>query len=136
MSQIHHATLPLKTDAKSLGRVAFSMSNAIGDSLVCMIIVRNLQLNGVSVTVFGKPASALREWFPHVTIEPLPPEADIAATFAPFDTVIQMQWNQPLASLVESHPRVMSLHDVEFGNRTGIMANRFADFCRTDLNLA
>lgn len=122
-------------DAKNLGRVAFSMSNAIGDSLVCMIIVRHLLLNGVDVTVFGKPASALSQWFPDVRILPLPREDEIAMTFAPFDTVLQMQWNQPLASLADAHPRLINLHHVEFGERKGCMAHRFAEFCRRDLGL-
>ncbi len=131
----HLARLSPTERAAELGRVAFSMSNAIGDSLVCMIIVRHLLLYGVDVTVFGKPANALRDWFPGVTIRPMLREDEIAATFAPFDTVIQMQWNQPLVSLVDAHPHVITLHDVEFGNRTGCMAHRFAEFCRVELGL-
>lgn len=135
MSSVHQPVSTPALNARDLGRVAFSMSNAIGDSLVCMIIVRHLKLNGVDVTVFGKPASALSRWFPDVKILPMLREEDIGTTFAPFDTVIQMQWNQPLATLVDSHPRVISLHHIEFGDRTGCMAKRFAEFCRTDLGM-
>ncbi len=116
------------------GRVAFVTSNAIGDTLVSMVIVRNLIDHGFDVTVYGTPAYSLREWFPDITIFQLPQE-DIGAAFAAYDTVFQMQWNQPLHNLIDVHPRVSTLHDVEFGDRPGCMAQRFADFCRNDLAL-
>src|SRR5258707_12133375 len=95
-----------------VGRVAFVASNAIGDTLVSMVIVRNLIDHGFDVTVYGTPAHALRQWFPSVAIFPLPQE-NIGAAFAPYDTVFQMQWNQPLVDLIDVHPHVLTLHDVE-----------------------
>ncbi|WP_240766779.1 glycosyltransferase family 9 protein [Paraburkholderia flava] len=130
-----HASTEPQLDKGSLGRVAFSMSNAIGDSLVSMIIVRNLMKNGIDVTVYGNPAYALRHWFPEVAVRRLPTEEDSASTFAEYDTVLQMQWNQPLVRLLDAHPRVRTLHDVEFGEHPGCMAERFADFCRNELAL-
>lgn len=118
-----------------VGRVAFVASNAIGDTLVSMVIVRNLLDHGADVTVYGTPAHALRHWFPDVSIFPLPRE-NIATAFAPYDRVFQMQRNQPLHDLADVHPRVVTLHDVEFGDRPGCMAQRFADFCRDDLSLS
>ena len=118
-----------------LGKVAFVMSNAIGDTLVSMIIVRNLLKNGISVTVFGSPAFALQTWFPAVTICPLPACENIAASLATFDTVIQMQADQPVRNLSACHPHVINLHHVEFGARQGCMGERFAEFCRRDLLL-
>ncbi|SAL56689.1 heptosyltransferase family protein [Caballeronia udeis] len=117
-----------------VGRVAFVTSNAIGDTLVSMVIVRNLMDNSVDVTVYGTPAHTLRHWFPGVAICALPQDG-LTTTFAGYDTVFQMQWNQPLRDLVDVHPHVVTLHDVEFGNRPGCMAQRFADFCRDDLAL-
>ena len=108
--------------------MAFVASNAIGDTLISMVIVRNLIDHGFDVTVYGTSAYAFREWFPHITILPLPQE-NIAATFATYDTVFQMQWNQPLHDLIDVHPNVSTLHDVEFGKRTGCMAQLFTDFC-------
>ncbi|MEA3127619.1 MAG: hypothetical protein QOD67_4638 [Caballeronia sp.] len=118
-----------------VGRVAFVASNAIGDTLVSMVIVRNLIDHGFDVTVYGTPAHALRLWFPDVTVLPLPQE-NIATAFASYNTVFQMQWNQPLSDLVDVHSHVLTLHDVEFGDRSGCMAQRFADFCRDDLALS
>jgi len=121
---------------EALGRVAFVMSNAIGDSLICMVIVRNLLRNGIDVTVFGKPAYELRRWFPEVTIHPLPRADESTALLARFDTLLQMQWNQPLAHFLDMHPRAYCLHAVEFGPHRGCMGERFKDFCRDTLGLS
>jgi len=118
-----------------LGKVAFVMSNAIGDTLVCMIIVKNLIKNNIPVTVFGSPAFALRGWFPGVVIRSLPAGDEVAPALAGFDTVIQMQVDQPIRTLQQCHPRVVTLHHVEFGEREGCMGERFAEFCRRDLLL-
>jgi heptosyltransferase III len=128
-------TSPSSALRAPVGRVAFVTSNAIGDTLVSMVIVRNLIDNGIDVTVYGTPAHALRHWFPGVTILALPQD-NLAAAFAQYDTVFQMQWNQPLRDLVDVHPHVVTLHDVEFGDRPGCMAQRFADFCRDNLALS
>ena len=120
---------------KRLGKTAFVMSNAIGDTLVSMIIVRNLIKNDIPVTVFGSPAFALRTWFPDVVIATLPSIDDIARALSGFDTVIQMQADQPVGALCDYHPHVVNLHEVEFGKREGCMGERFADFCRQELAL-
>lgn len=117
-------------------RVAFSMSNAIGDSLVCMVIVQNLIRNGIDVTVFGAPAHALRAWFPDARILPLPHVSKIKETFAQFEAVFQMQPEQPLPTLTDMHDRVITLHDVEYGNRQGSMAERFMHYCRDELGIS
>ncbi|WP_260853993.1 glycosyltransferase family 9 protein [Paraburkholderia sp. BCC1886] len=117
-------------------RVAIVMSNAIGDTLVLMVIVRNLLRNGVDVTVFGRPAYALRRWFPDVTIHPMPEQLFDRAWLAPFDVVLQMHVEQPVPMLRTLHHRVFDMDSVIFGDRAGCMAERFADFCRQELALA
>lgn len=117
-------------------RIAVVMSNAIGDTLVLMVIVQNLLRNGIDVTVFGLPAHALRHWFPEVAIQPLPDDADAKAMLAPYDTVLQMHRNQPMPRLTEAHACVIDLDKVVFGDRSGCMAERFADFCRGELGLS
>ncbi|MFM0287506.1 glycosyltransferase family 9 protein [Paraburkholderia megapolitana] len=134
LARQHPSTEP-RLHKSNLGRMAFSMSNAIGDTLISMIIVSNLLKNGIDVTVYGNPAYALRHWFPGVVVHRLPAEEDSANTFAAYDTVLQMQWNQPLVRLLDAHSRVRTLHDVEFGEHSGCMAERFADFCRNELDL-
>ncbi|WP_233836463.1 glycosyltransferase family 9 protein [Paraburkholderia sp. ZP32-5] len=117
------------------GRIAISMSNALGDTLVLMTIAYNLHQAGVDVTVFGSQAHALRQWFPRIAIYPLPHGTDARAAFAPYDVVLQMHRHQPLAHLRDVHPNVRDLDDVIFGDRPGCMAERFADFCRDSLGL-
>jgi hypothetical protein len=101
-----------------------------------MIIVKNLIRNAIPVTVFGSPAFALRAWFPDIEIRPLPSFDDLAQALTGFDTVIQMQTDQPIRTLHQLHHRVVTLHHVEFGERQGCMGERFADFCRRDLSLS
>ncbi|MFP3739946.1 hypothetical protein SB860_34460, partial [Burkholderia sp. SIMBA_019] len=60
-------------------RVAVMASNALGDTLLLMVIVRNLQRHGIVVAVFGRAAHALRDWFPDVDIRPLPDQKQLGA---------------------------------------------------------
>ena len=117
-------------------RFAIVMSNAIGDTLILMVIVRNLLRNGIDVDVFGRPAYALRRWFPDVAIKPLPDEADSNAWLAPYEIVVQMHRDKPVANLADLHPRVYDLHEVSYSDPPGGMAERFADFCRHELGLS
>ncbi|WP_238812795.1 glycosyltransferase family 9 protein [Paraburkholderia sp. SG-MS1] len=112
------------------------MSNAIGDTLVLMVIAQNLLGNGIDVTVFGRQAHELRHWFPNVTIQPLPDQAETTALLAPYDTVLQMHRHQPMPRLTEVHPCVLDLEKVCLVDRSGCMAERFADFCRDELGLS
>lgn len=130
------AQLPACVRIASIRRVAFMMSNAIGDTLISMVIVQNLRASGIDVCVFGTHVHALRHWFPHVEIHPLPHEADCAALLEPFDAVVQMHRHQPFAQLADAHPHVIDLHDVEYGTWSGCMAERFAQFSRTQFGVA
>jgi heptosyltransferase-3 len=116
--------------------VAVVMSNAIGDTLVIMVIVQNLRKNGIDVTVFGRQAHALRHWFPTVSIQPLPDQAQARELLAPYDIVLQMHRDQPMPHLTEAHPCVLDLDKVVFGDHPGCMAERFATFCRDELGLS
>src|SRR5476651_1784180 len=109
-------TSPSSLPVAPFGRVAFVTSNAIGDTLVSMVIVRNLIDNGIDVTVYGTPAHALQHWFADVTIHALPQD-NLATAFAQYDTVFQMQWNQPLRDLVDVHPRVVTFFFLKLGQR-------------------
>lgn len=124
------AARPESDTFASIRRIAFVMSNALGDSLISMVIVENLRANGYEVSVFGTHIHALRRWFSHVTVYPLPAEADRASCFAPFDAVLQMHRHQPFADLARVHPRVIDLQDIEYGDWPGCMAERFARLCR------
>lgn len=129
--------LPIpRTTGDGPTRVAVVMSNAIGDTLVLMVIVQNLLRNGFDVTAFGHPAYRLRHWFPNVAIRPLPDNKDADALLARYDTVLQMHRDQPITRLTDVHPCVVYLDEIEFGDRSGCMAERFAAFCRDELGLS
>lgn len=120
---------------RAVGRVAFVMSHALGDTLVSMVIVRNLRRYGIAVDVYGRVAHALRAWFPGVTIHPLPAPEDSHAVLAAYDTVLQMQRHEPYADLVDTHPGAVHLRQVLYAPQGGTMAHRFAAFCRARFGL-
>ncbi|MEA3127616.1 MAG: hypothetical protein QOD67_4635 [Caballeronia sp.] len=72
-------------------------------------VARNLQLNGVLVTVFGQQINTMRDWFPGIDIAPQLRPDSRAAKLAALDTVIQLNANRPFASLERMHPKVIVL---------------------------
>lgn len=72
---------PLKPTSISLNQIntiGFVMSPRLGDSLLAMIIVNNLQRNGYRVTVFSDYLYALQRWFPGTSIKPYPTDLNSA----------------------------------------------------------
>jgi heptosyltransferase III len=124
-----HATQPLSS-------VALILSSALGDSLLMMTVARNLRLNGIAVTVFGKQINNMRSWFPGIDIEPELRLDDCAAKLARFDTVIQLHANKPFVNLERLHPKVLILAHLCSANSTESMAERLTRFCRDELRLA
>lgn len=131
---------PITTDTRSdpprLGRVAFVMSDALGECLVSMVLVENLVRHGIDVCVFGAVAHVLREWFPRVTIQPLPARDALRARLAFSQTVFQMREDEPVTNPTDLHPHVRMLHSVVHGEGTRCVAERLADYCRQQLDLA
>jgi heptosyltransferase-3 len=116
--------------------VALILSSALGDSLLMMTVARNLQLNGVPVTVFGQQINTMRDWFPGIDIAPQLRPGACAAKLAAFDTVIQLHANRPFASLETMHPKVIVLAHLCSANSAESMVERLARFCRDELSLA
>ena len=50
-------------------------SRKLGDSLILMVSAENLRRSGRAVTVYSDQLHALRRWFPHARIEPIPETA-------------------------------------------------------------
>lgn len=111
------------------GRVAFLMSNALGDCLVSMVMVDNMVRHGVDVRVFGDTVHALRTWFPRATIEPMPTREALPARLASFHTVFQVHRAYPVANLMDLHPGCMLLEDVVYEKGGGGVAERLAAYC-------
>jgi hypothetical protein len=99
-------------------------------------VARNLQLNGVLVTVFGQQINTMRDWFPGIDIAPQLRPDSRAAKLAALDTVIQLNANRPFASLETMHPKVIVLAHLCSANSAESMVERLARFCRDELSLA
>jgi heptosyltransferase III len=121
---------------QSVSRVALVLSPAIGDSLLMMTIARNLQQNGVYVTVFGRQIQSLRDWFPDISTKADLDAENLTAKLAPFDTVIQMHCNKPFVGLEQYHPHVILLDHICRVHSAESMADRLTRFCRDELGLA
>jgi heptosyltransferase III len=115
-----------------ISRVALVLSPAIGDSLLMMTIARNLQKNGIAVTVFGRQIHSLRDWFPDVETQDDLDAGDLAAKLSGFDRVIQMHRNKPFAGLEYAHPRVILLDHICRVRSSHSMADRLARFCQEE----
>ena len=119
-----------------ISRVALVLSPAIGDSLLMMTIARNLQQNGIAVTIFGRQIQSLGAWFPEVeTLDDLS-VADLTAKLSVFDRVIQMHRNKPFVGLEQYHPRVSFLDHICRVRSSESMADRLAKFCVDEFGLA
>jgi heptosyltransferase III len=112
------------------------LSPAIGDSLLMMTIARNLQQNGIAVTIFGRQIQSLGAWFPEIeTLDDLAAE-DLTTKLAGFDRVIQMHRNKPFVGLEQYHPRVSFLDHICRVRSSESMADRLAKFCVDEFGLA
>ena len=86
-------------------KIALILSPRLGDSLLLMSVAHNLSAAEFQVTVFGDFISDLRDWFPHVSIEPALGESDAETRLAEFDGAIQMHRTIPLKNLQEIHAK-------------------------------
>ena len=101
-----------------------------------MTIARNLQQNGIAVTIFGRQIQSLGAWFPEIeTLDDLAAE-DLTAKLAGFDRVIQMHRNKPFVGLEQYHPRVSFLDHICRVRSSESMADRLAKFCVDEFGLA
>ncbi|WP_429440199.1 glycosyltransferase family 9 protein [Paraburkholderia sp. GAS33] len=101
-----------------------------------MTIARNLQQNGIAVTIFGRQIQSLGAWFPEVeTLDDLS-VADLTAKLSGFDRVIQMHRNKPFVGLEQYHPRVSFLDHICRVRSSESMADRLAKFCVDEFGLA
>lgn len=101
-----------------------------------MTIARNLQQNGIAVTIFGRQIQSLGAWFPEIeTLDDLAAE-DLTAKLAGFDRVIQMHRNKPFVGLEQYHPQVSFLDHICRVRSSESMADRLAKFCVDEFGLA
>ncbi|WP_233836464.1 glycosyltransferase family 9 protein [Paraburkholderia sp. ZP32-5] len=116
-------------------RVAIVLSPALGDSLLMMTVARNLRNSGIEVTVFGRQAVYLKDWFPNTDIRHELDEKDLDEQLRDFDLVIQLHRDRPFADLDRRHHNVMLLDHVCRAHSHEAMAERLARCCREEIGL-
>lgn len=83
-------------------KIAFLVSDKLGDSLLLLPLARNLVRNGYQLTIFGRHVHALAPWLPGLEVRPVP--LDGVAGLTTFDRVFQMDIEQPVAIDPHNHP--------------------------------
>ena len=100
--------------------------------MLLMTVAHNLQLNGATVTVFGRHIHALRKWFPGIEVRPPLEPATAQTALADFSLVLALH---PTLDLAGTHPRVVLLDHLCRSGSQEPMARRLSDFCRDELSL-
>lgn len=116
-------------------RIALVMSSAIGDSLLTMIVANNLREHGFTVTAFGRHCFALREWFPHIDVQPGLDGTDPSVSLAHFDTVIQLHRDRPFVNLTRQHRNAIILDYLCDSSSRDSLATRLTQFCKTEFGI-
>ena len=116
-------------------RIALVMSSAIGDSLLTMIVANNLRTHGFNVTAFGKQCYALREWFPHIDVQPELDGTDPTLSLARFDTVIQLHRDRPFTHLTRLHRNAVILDYLCDSSSRDSLATRLTQFCSVEFGI-
>ncbi|WP_244815879.1 glycosyltransferase family 9 protein [Caballeronia sp. Lep1P3] len=108
--------------------VAVALPQAIGDSLIGLVLVHNLVRNGISPVVFGWVAEHLKDWFPHATVGE--PDACRGA----FDVVIEILPTRYGAALSRSGQTLCLARMPQYGGSKH-MIDRIVDIAENILGL-
>ncbi|HVV67580.1 MAG TPA: glycosyltransferase family 9 protein [Gammaproteobacteria bacterium] len=119
----------------SVKSIAFVMSPRLGDALLAMIIVNNLQLNGYKVTIFSNYLTGLQRWFPGMQIKPYPDESQCQAVLQPFDLLLHSYPRDVLYQANSWHPRVVILDHFPLYRRQISMVEIQVAVCKELLKL-
>ncbi|MCY0389857.1 hypothetical protein OVY01_22205 [Robbsia sp. Bb-Pol-6] len=117
-------------------RIAFQMSQCLGDSLLAMIVVNNLARNGYAVVVFGDYIHALQPWFSRFVIRPSVQPEDARTVLAAFDVVLHVYPRNVVGDVRAWHPACLVMEEWPNFRQPKNMVALHADLCRRDLGLA
>ena len=111
-------------------RVAFVMSARLGDTLIAMVIVRNLVAHGIQVTVFSHHLSVLKDWFPRFDIQPALQAHSLRDSLDGYDTVIHAYAADVVGDVRTWHPRAWVMDEWPVYRQIKPMLDIQLDVCR------
>jgi hypothetical protein len=79
--------------------IGFVPYNALGDSLIGLVIAENLVRNGYEVTVYGDFIDTMKDWLPQFTIHPEPTENNLQQLLNQHDLLISDVYSPLLVNL-------------------------------------
>lgn len=115
-------------------KIAFIMSPRLGDSLLSMIVVHNLQNHGFQVDVFGDYMYALKDWFTDFQIHSLPTH-EVRSLLEKYDVLLYAYPNDILAESNQWHPRVVVFDKLLLYRQKILMPDIQVAICRDFFNL-
>jgi heptosyltransferase-3 len=116
-------------------RVAFVMSARLGDTLIAMVIVRNLVAHGVRVTVFSQHLSVLKDWFPRFDLQPALQPQTVRSSLDGYDTVVHTYAADVVGDVRSWHPRAWVMDEWAVYRQIKPMLDIQLDVCRTMFGL-
>ncbi|MGI4815760.1 MAG: glycosyltransferase family 9 protein [Janthinobacterium lividum] len=115
--------------------IAFVMSPRLGDALISMVVVANLQRNGYRVDVFSDHLAALRDWFPgfqiHLSVAP----GDPTHVLEPYDVLLHAYRSDVVVGARDAS-RVQVMDEWPTYRQVKPMVEIQQDLCRHELRLA
>lgn len=114
---------------------AFIMSPRLGDALLSMIIVHNLQQQGYKIDVYSNYLFALKNWYPNVEIYRYPDEAKTREVLSQYDVLMHTYPHDVLGDAKQWHPNVLVFDDHPLHKRCVSMVNLQVMICEELLGL-
>lgn len=92
-------------------KIAFVMSQRIGDTLISMVMVQNLVRHGFQITVYSAHLTALHDWFPGYDIHPAIAGEHARAVLEEFDIVIHAYRKDAVGDTLDWHPQAWVMNE-------------------------
>lgn len=123
-------------------KIAFISSPFLGDSLISMVVIKNLYNNGYDVEVFSDYIFELRRWFPWATIHPYLSQDNIKLRLSTYATLMFLYETDIVDNTHQRHPNTVILSkfihpdkNKEYIKIRGCLVENLMDLCRKSLHL-
>ena len=92
-------------------KIAFVLSQRIGDTLISMVLIQNLVKHGFDVTLYSTHLTALLDWFPGFKIFPAIKTEHARKELEKFDIVIHAYAKDAVGDTLLWHPEAWVMND-------------------------